>query len=122
MEEITLINLSNDPRSVKPGTEQWAMACKEVRTACEQMGCFRVVYDGVPPELRLSMFKAMKILFELPPETKKKNASTKPYFGYVGGHDAVPLYESLGVEGATELDTARAFSELMWPAGNAEFW
>lgn len=118
---IPAIDLSKDNQSVVPGTEQWGEACRQVREACERMGCFRVVYDGFPASLRESMFEAMKPLFDLPVETKKKNISPKPYFGYTGDPVVVPLYESLGVEEADNFDTAHAFSELMWPAGNPEF-
>ncbi|KAF8400726.1 hypothetical protein HHK36_014026 [Tetracentron sinense] len=94
--------------------------CNKVREACEQYGCFQVAYDKVSTHLHEEMFMGMKSLFDLPDEIKKKNSSPKPYRGYLT-FDGSPLYESLGIEDATQLDAARAFTDLIWPEGNPNF-
>ncbi|XP_077226475.1 putative 2-oxoglutarate-dependent dioxygenase AOP1 [Tasmannia lanceolata] len=119
--QIPFVDFCKDPLALEQGTEGWTLLCQEVRDACERFGCFQVASDKIPSHLREDMFGAIKLLFDLPVETKKKNFSLKPYYGYVGGSDVVPLYESLGVEDAPRLDQARAFTELMWPDGNPSF-
>ncbi|KAG9459386.1 hypothetical protein H6P81_003894 [Aristolochia fimbriata] len=102
--------------------ERWKEACREVRDACEKFGCFVVrPYDGVPRDVVEGLFRSMKPLFDLPLETKKKNTNPKPYFGYAGDSQVVPLYESFGVENATDLDASETFTKLMWPQGNPQF-
>ncbi|OUZ99650.1 Oxoglutarate/iron-dependent dioxygenase [Macleaya cordata] len=118
---IPCLDFSRDPKDLEEGSEGWKNLCKEVREACEEYGCFQVVYNKVPVELHEEMFKVMKDLFDLPDETKEKNFSSKPYFGYIGKSDEVPLFESLGIHNAPELDQAQAFTDLMWPDGNPTF-
>lgn len=120
--QIPFIDFCSDPEALEPGSERWSQLCREVRAAGEKYGCFELAYDGVPAHLRDEMFAAMKRLFDLPLETKLKNYSPKTYRGYIGQSAVVPLYESLGVEDAPNLDAARAFTDLMWPEGNPRFW
>lgn len=120
--QIPFIDFCSDPEALEPGSERWSQLCREVRAAGEKYGCFELAYDGVPAHLRDEMFEAMKRLFDLPLETKLKNYSPKTYRGYIGQSAVVPLYESLGVEDAPNLDAARAFTDLMWPEGNPWFW
>ncbi|XP_010249917.1 PREDICTED: probable 2-oxoglutarate-dependent dioxygenase AOP1 [Nelumbo nucifera] len=119
--EIPFLDFSKQSLDLEEGSEEWKALCNKVREACEDYGCFQVAYDGIPVQQHEEMFVAIKELFELPAETKKKNSSTKPYFGYAGKSDDVPLYESLGVEDASRLESAQAFTELMWPDGNPGF-
>eukprot|EP00268_Persea_americana_P009919 TRINITY_DN1397_c0_g1_i7.p1 TRINITY_DN1397_c0_g1~~TRINITY_DN1397_c0_g1_i7.p1 ORF type:complete len:319 (+),score=39.49 TRINITY_DN1397_c0_g1_i7:204-1160(+) len=119
--QIPFIDFCSDPGALEPGSVGWSLLCQEVRAALEMYGCFELAYDGLPVQLRDDMFEAMKRLFDLPLETKLKNYSTKIYHGYIGQSDVVPLYESLGVEDASRLDAARAFTDLMWPEGNPWF-
>ncbi|XP_068652991.1 probable 2-oxoglutarate-dependent dioxygenase AOP1 [Aristolochia californica] len=119
--EIPFLDLCKGSERLEPGSERWDGLCREVRDACEKFGCFIVTCDAVPRDVLDGLFQAMKPLFDLPPERKKKNINPKPYFGYVGDLEAVPLYESFGVESATDYDVAQSFTRLMWPEGNPEF-
>ncbi|OUZ99651.1 Oxoglutarate/iron-dependent dioxygenase [Macleaya cordata] len=119
---ILCVDLSKDPKDLEEGSEGWKNLCKKVREACEEYGCFQVVYEKIPVELYEEMVMALRDLFDLPVETKQKNKSSKqPYSGYIGKADVVPLYESLGIEDAPILDMAQAFTDLMWPNGNPAF-
>ncbi|XP_038898684.1 probable 2-oxoglutarate-dependent dioxygenase AOP1 [Benincasa hispida] len=97
------------------GTEEWGLACKEMRLGLEEFGCFSVVYDRVSLELHNSIFEATKELFHLPLETRIKNTSEKPYHGYFGGYSVLPLYESMGIDNPIELQATQSFANLMWP-------
>ncbi|KAK1298160.1 hypothetical protein QJS10_CPB14g01139 [Acorus calamus] len=94
---------------------------RDVCAALARFGCFQVAYDGVPDRLREDMFAAMERVFDLPDETKRRNTSDKPYFGHNGRNEMVPMYESLGAEDASEIDKAKAFTQLLWPEGNDKF-
>ncbi|MCL7043139.1 hypothetical protein MKW94_010685 [Papaver nudicaule] len=117
---IPCIDFSNLADLVE-GSEGWKSLCKQVREACESFGCFQVVYDQVPVKLHEELLMGSKELFDLPNEIKEKNVSSKPYHGYIGKIKEVPLYESLGVHDAPNLDQVEAFVDLMWPNGNPAF-
>ncbi|KAI3970349.1 hypothetical protein MKX01_023996 [Papaver californicum] len=118
---ITFIDFSKDPNDLVEGSEGWKNLCKQVKEACENHGCFQVVYDKIPAKLHDEMFKGVKDLFDVRDETKQKNISCKPCHGYIGKDSNFPLLESLGVENAHILDKAREFANLMWPNGNPSF-
>ncbi|GKV35775.1 hypothetical protein SLEP1_g43995 [Rubroshorea leprosula] len=80
--------------NLKPGTESWLSACKNVRKALEEYGCFIV-------------------------ENKMKNRYEKPLNGYVGQIPKLPLHESMGIDNATSLEGTQYFTNLMWPEGTA---
>ncbi|KAI3703307.1 hypothetical protein L1987_73269 [Smallanthus sonchifolius] len=117
--KLPIINIEN----LKPGTETWLLACQKVRHALEEYGCFMVVSDDVlSQDFKKEVYANMKTLFDLPTETKMKNASPKPFYGYVGPlRMHRPLYESMGIENATSLDNVERFAKLMWPPGNDQF-
>ncbi|MCL7045737.1 hypothetical protein MKW94_013065 [Papaver nudicaule] len=95
------------------GSEGWKSLCKQVREACENYGCFQVVYDDqVPVKLHEELLMGSKELFDLPDEAKEKN---------VRKIKEAPLYESLGVHNAPNLDQVEAFTNLMRPNGNSAF-
>ncbi|XP_042484326.1 probable 2-oxoglutarate-dependent dioxygenase AOP1 isoform X2 [Macadamia integrifolia] len=120
--QIPYIDLPKELVESKQGNEEWKELCRKMREAGEEYGCFMVVgYDGVPTELREEMFMAMKDLFDLPIETKKKNSNPQQYRGYIGNSELVPLYEGLGIDNAPCPDAAQAFTQLMWPHGNPAF-
>ncbi|KAF6166971.1 hypothetical protein GIB67_030664 [Kingdonia uniflora] len=106
---------------LKPGTSGWDSLKEQVGDALEEYGCFEAVYDKVPSELSKGLFGALEDLFNLPLPTKFRNHSKKPFHGYVGQYPMVPLYESMGIEDAPELEKTEAFTSLMWPEGNASF-
>jgi isopenicillin N synthase-like dioxygenase len=108
--------------NLKPGTSSWVSACKEVRLALEDYGCFVLVYNKVPSDLRNGVFGALKELFDLPTETKMQNKYEKPLNGYVGQIPKLPLHESMGIDNATTQEGTQSFTNLMWPNGNDNFW
>lgn len=102
--------------SEKKMSQGWQELCNTVREACENYGCFEVVYhDKISPQLHGEAFSVMKELFSLPIETKKKNVNPKPFHGYYHGYPTAPLYESFGMEDATNMDSFKSFVDLMWP-------
>ncbi|CAB4303228.1 unnamed protein product [Prunus armeniaca] len=116
--KVPVVDLSSD---LKPGTEGWLLACKQVKYALEEYGCFEVVYHKVPLELHNSIFSVLEDLFDLPLETKMQKTSDKPYHSYIGQRSFIPLYESLAVDNPTTLEGAQDFTRVMWPAGNDSF-
>ncbi|XVF25065.1 hypothetical protein REPUB_Repub13aG0181500 [Reevesia pubescens] len=106
---------------LKPGTDAWRLACKNVRQALEEFGCFIVEYDKFPLELHNQVFTVLEELFDLPTETKMKNRYEKPLNGYVGQIPKLPLHESLGIDNANALEGTQFFTNLMWPQGNDHF-
>lgn len=119
-EELPVINFSGGDLKAEDGGE-WRWTSKNVREALEEYGCFIAVYDRVSSELRGEIFKALKALFDLPVETKKKNKYEKPFNGYVGQLRTLPLHESLGIDDATNFHGVQSFANLMWPSGNHHF-
>ncbi|KAL5574612.1 hypothetical protein UlMin_016311 [Ulmus minor] len=113
--KIPVIDFTN--KNLKPGTDSWMLACKQVRHALEEYGCFEVVYDKVPIELHNSIFASMKDLFDLPLETRMQKTSDKPYHSYLGQFPIIPRYENLGMENPTTQEGAQNFAYVMWPAG-----
>ncbi|GFY92690.1 2-oxoglutarate (2OG) and Fe(II)-dependent oxygenase superfamily protein [Actinidia rufa] len=109
--------------ALKPGTSSWTLACENVRNALEEYGCFVAVYDKVSLDLDKAFFSSLVELFDLPTETKAQNIAPedKPYFGYFGQVPLLPLYESMGIDEAPTLQGTQAFTNLMWPKGNAHF-
>lgn len=107
--------------NLKPGTSSWLSACKQVRRALEDCGCFVVVYEKVSPELLKQVFGALEELFNLPTETKMKNRYENRLNGYVGKIEKLPLHESMGIQNATTLEGTQSFSNLLWPDGNDHF-
>lgn len=81
------------------------------------------VYDKVPLTLHNDLFSTLKDLFDLPIETKRKNVSDLPYYGYVGNQPFIPsLYEGMGIDNAITLEGTEDFADTMWPGGNDHFW
>ncbi|KAI3972853.1 hypothetical protein MKX01_019511 [Papaver californicum] len=115
------ISFSENPKDLVEDSEVWKVLCKQVREACEDYGCFQLVYNQVPVQLHEELLMGLKELFDLPDETKEKNISTKFCYGYIGKEKEVPLYESLGIHNAPNLDEVEAFTKIMWPNGNPIF-
>ncbi|XP_065629088.1 probable inactive 2-oxoglutarate-dependent dioxygenase AOP2 [Quercus suber] len=91
--------------------------------ALEDYGCFVVVYDKAPLELRNEVFGALEELFDLPTETKMKNKyDQKPLNCYVGQIPKIPLHESMGIDNATTIEGTQIFTNMLWPNGNNRFW
>ncbi|PRQ56871.1 putative oxoglutarate/iron-dependent dioxygenase, non-heme dioxygenase domain-containing protein [Rosa chinensis] len=95
--------------------------CKRVREASENYGFFEIVYDKIPLGLRAEFFSATRQLFGLPLETQKKSINPKPYHCYYGQFPHAPLYESIGVEDASNYESLTSFAHIMWPDGHDQF-
>lgn len=118
--ELPVIDISKE--NLKPGTSSWLSTCKDVMYALEEYGCFVAVYDKVPLTLHNDLFSTLKDLFDLPLETKRKNVSDLPYYGYVGNQPFIPsLYEGMGIDNAITLEGTEDFADTMWPGGNDHF-
>lgn len=118
-ERIPVIDFTE--KNLKPGSDLWDLACKQIRRGLEEYGCFEAVYDKVPTELHNSIFSAAKELFDLPIETKKQKTNDRPGTNYLGQDPFVPLYESLGLDNPTSFEATESFTRIMWPAGNDTF-
>lgn len=108
---------------LKPGSDSWLERCRSVRQALEEHGCFVAVYDKVCDELENGVFCSMKELFDLSPETKRRNTyEGSPLKGYAGQIPQIPLHQSLGIDEGTTLEGIQSFTHNMWPKGNHHFW
>ncbi|KAG6649533.1 probable 2-oxoglutarate-dependent dioxygenase AOP1 [Carya illinoinensis] len=119
--QIPVIKFSTGSNDLDRGTEGWHKLCKRVREACENYGCFEVAYDKIPTQSRAETFSAIRQLFDLPLYTKQKNVNLYPTLGYRGQIAAIPLYESLGIEDASNFESLKSFTGLMWPGGHDQF-
>lgn len=117
--KVPVLDLSKE--KLKPGTDSWVLACKQVRHAFEEYGCVEVVCDKISMELDSSIFAAVDDLFNLPLETKKQTTSDRPFHSYFGLYSFIPLYESLGIDNPTTSQGSQHFTNIMWPAGNDRF-
>ncbi|XP_004501780.1 probable 2-oxoglutarate-dependent dioxygenase AOP1.2 [Cicer arietinum] len=108
--------------TLEEGGERWKEMSKKVIEAFESHGCFFLLSDQIPNNLREQMFTDMKSLFELPEETKKKFAGAKAYRGYTANSHVIPHCQSFGIDDALKPDTTEKFTNLMWPQGNPIFW
>ncbi|WVZ86081.1 hypothetical protein U9M48_032922 [Paspalum notatum var. saurae] len=80
-----------------------------LRAACERTGCFRVSGHGVPASLLADMKAAVRALFDLPDDAKRRNADVIPGSGYVPPSPANPLYEAFGLLDAAAPADVDAF-------------
>ncbi|XP_068345532.1 probable 2-oxoglutarate-dependent dioxygenase AOP1.2 [Pyrus communis] len=118
-QKLPVLDFSKE--ALKPGTNSWLLACKDVQQALEEFGCFVVLYDKISDEFRNALLRSLEELFDLPTETKMTNKYEKPLNGYVGQIPKLPLHESLGIDNATNFEETQKFTKLMWPAGNDKF-
>ncbi|XP_040379325.1 2-oxoglutarate-dependent dioxygenase DAO [Oryza brachyantha] len=80
-----------------------------LRDACVRLGCFRVSGHGVPPALQAEMKGAVRALFDLPDDAKRRNADIIAGSGYVAPSPANPLYEAFGLCDAAASADVDAF-------------
>lgn len=122
---IPHINLTGDPNTLNPTTQQWNLASKTMRNALETYGCFLVDYGDISGELRQQMFASMQSLFSLPPDSTKQAVDKLPSSitaRYNPGQNPDALLDqALGVVDAHDPITARTITELLWPDGNDSF-
>ncbi|XP_021276746.1 probable 2-oxoglutarate-dependent dioxygenase AOP1 [Herrania umbratica] len=120
--QIPVIELpAADSPDLERGTEGWQRLCRRVREACENYGCFQVVYERIPRKLREETFSLVRELVEVPLERKQKNVNPKPYHSYFGPCSQVSLYEGFGIEDASNYDSVKSFAQVMWPDGHHHF-
>jgi len=110
-------------KTVEEGSEEWKEMSMKVREACESYGCFLLRCDEMNSNgAREELFKNMKVLFDLPQETKQKHTSSKPFRGFNSYNFLNSQCESFTIDDvllSTSLDT---LTNLMWPQGNPHFW
>jgi 2-oxoglutarate-dependent dioxygenase len=80
-----------------------------LRDACRRLGCFRVSGHGVPTELQAEMKDAVRALFDLPDDAKRRNADIIAGSGYIAPSPANPLYEAFGLLDAAAPADVEAF-------------
>ncbi|KAL6205414.1 hypothetical protein ACLB2K_022674 [Fragaria x ananassa] len=119
--QIPAIEFAMNSPELDRGTDEWYHLCKKVREACENYGCFEIVYDRIPPQLKAETFCVSRELFSLPLEKKKKNINPKPYQGYNGPSVRYPLYEGFGFEEASNYESLRSLTEELLPHGHDQF-
>ncbi|CAM8913282.1 unnamed protein product [Rhodiola kirilowii] len=94
----------------------------QIREALEVHGCFLLrCTESATLSLTEKMFEGLKSLFDLPDDTKNKYKSSRAYCSYMGKNPSVPFQESFGVNDAYNIESAQAFTSLMWPEGNPDF-
>ncbi|XP_062016753.1 probable inactive 2-oxoglutarate-dependent dioxygenase AOP2 isoform X2 [Rosa rugosa] len=112
--QIPAIEFTMNSLEVDRGTDEWYHLCKKVREACENYGCFEIVYDKIPPQTKAETLSASRKLYSLPLETKKNNLTPNRYQGYVGPGVTAPLYEGFGFQEASNYESLRSFTEEIW--------
>lgn len=70
---------------------------ENLRKACEEWGCFRVLNHGIPLDLMEEMKKVVGSLLDLPMEIKTRNQDVIAGSGYMAPSPKNPLYEALGL-------------------------
>uniref|UniRef100_A0A0D9W677 2-oxoglutarate-dependent dioxygenase DAO n=1 Tax=Leersia perrieri TaxID=77586 RepID=A0A0D9W677_9ORYZ len=103
MVEIPVIDLG------RAGAEEEEETAARLRDACVRLGCFRVTGHGVPPALQAEMKGAVRALFGLPDDAKRRNADIIAGSGYVAPCPANPLYEAFGLLDAASPSDVDAF-------------
>ncbi|KAI5337200.1 hypothetical protein L3X38_016469 [Prunus dulcis] len=116
---LPVIDFSN--QSLTPGTREWNTVRAQVHNALEEYGCFEALFTKVPSHIRKSIFQSIEELLDLPLQTKLKNVSRKPYRGYAGELPMMPLYESMGIDGANVYEQVQSLANTLWPQGNPSF-
>ncbi|KAM3374958.1 hypothetical protein P3S68_013672 [Capsicum galapagoense] len=83
-ENIKLPSIDFSHEDLKPGTPVWNQVKSKVHKALVEYGFFEASSDKIPIHLHNSIFEFSQEVFNLPLETKVRNVSTKPFYGYVG--------------------------------------
>ncbi|KAK6796951.1 hypothetical protein RDI58_004652 [Solanum bulbocastanum] len=115
--KVPTIDFSNH-QELKPNTPLWESTKIQVFEALQEYGCFEAIYDKVPNNVREDMFGISKEIFEFPLETKLKNISEKPIYGYMGMIPQLPLYESLCIPDLLNPQSLETFANIFLPQGH----
>lgn len=99
----------------------WETAKTKVIEALQEYGCFEATFDEISPDLQKSVFSELENLFNLPLETKQRNANDREFHGYIGQIPFMPLYESMGIDTPYVQEKVDEFTNVMWPQGNPKF-
>ena len=118
--KLPLIDLSNLGEDDSP---RWESTKMKIREALQEYGCFEATFSNIPLELRKSIGDGIQQILDLPLAIKLLNKNShKPFHGYVGQNNFIPLYESMGIDGALSSHAVDTFANLMWPdQGNPTF-
>ncbi|KAJ4709268.1 2-oxoglutarate-dependent dioxygenase [Melia azedarach] len=81
----------------------------QLREACEEWGCFRIVNHDISSTLLSEMRNAVRLLLDLPSEVKRRNTDVIAGSGYMAPSKVNPLYEALGLYDMASSDAVRAF-------------
>ncbi|KAG8379887.1 hypothetical protein BUALT_Bualt07G0136000 [Buddleja alternifolia] len=108
-------------KNLTTGTSSWKSTSDSVRQALESYGCFVAAYESISSEMHEAVFGLSEELFSLPKETKMKNSSDIPGFGYGANYPRMPIFEYLGIQDGGTLEAAKKFTNLMWPHGHDKF-
>nr|XP_043614488.1 probable 2-oxoglutarate-dependent dioxygenase AOP1 [Erigeron canadensis] len=99
----------------------WESAKIKALEALQEYGCFEATFAPITTDLQKTVFDELECLFNLPLETKQRNANDREFHGYIGQIPFMPLYESMGIDTPYNQETVDAFAKLMWPEGNPKF-
>lgn len=80
-----------------------------LRDAAQRLGCFRAAGHGVPRALQDDMKAAVRALFDLPDDAKRRNTDVISGSGYVAPSATNPLYEAFGLYDAASPADVDAF-------------
>lgn len=86
---------------------------RKLLAACEEVGCFRVVNHGISISLQAEMKKAVKYLFDLHEDVKRRNKDIIFGSGYRGCTPLNPLFEAFGIYNAASPLDVDAFCSLL---------
>ncbi|KAL5072615.1 hypothetical protein RYX36_011599 [Vicia faba] len=117
--QLPLIDFNN--LNLETKSPNWELVKSQVYKALVEYGCFEAIFDKVSLDLRKAIFDSLEELFDLPLQTKQLNVSKEPYHGYIGQYPMVPLYESIGIDGANVFEEVKSMTNILWPHGNQSF-
>jgi isopenicillin N synthase-like dioxygenase len=93
----------------------------QIYEALVEYGCFEATFDKIPLELRKAIFGSIEEVFDLPLEKKLVNVCKLKHQEYFGQSPMVPLFESLGIDYANNLERVKSITDIWWPEGNLNF-
>ncbi|KAJ1689047.1 hypothetical protein LUZ63_013202 [Rhynchospora breviuscula] len=86
---------------------------KNMLEASRYWGCFRVINHGIPGPLQSQMKAAVRALFDLPDDVKRRNTDIIYSSGYLAPTLKNPLYEGFGLYDASSQTDVDAFCSLL---------
>lgn len=86
---------------------------KQLKEACEEWGCFRIVNHNISVALMSEMKTVVRSLLDLPMEIKMRNTDVIAGSGYMAPSEVNPLYEGLGLYDLGSPQAVRAFCDQL---------